>query len=313
LAAVPAPETAPAVPIPAVAAPEPIVVAASEPDAAPAAPASGPEQPSDAPAPDAPSDEPIASTRVALASGTDDIGRWADLRVLGITQRFRWCPPGTFLMGSPDGEHRRGRDEDIHQVTLTKGFWIADTECSQALWITVMGSSPSAVQDLSHPVERVAWDQCHVFLARLDRLCPGIAARLPSESEWEYACRAGGADSTPIESSAWFSRTSGGQTHPIAQLQPNTWGLFDMRGNVAEWCEDGYAPYPKPVVVDPAPQPGNARAVRGGSCRDDATACRPAHRGHQRQQAVSDQVGLRLALGCGDRLPTLGARPATAP
>jgi formylglycine-generating enzyme required for sulfatase activity len=253
------------------------------------------------------SEEPATdATTISLPTGSDAIGHWADLHVLGVIQRFRWCPPGVYLMGSPDAERHRNRDEDIHQVTLTRGFWIADTECSQALWITVMGSSPSAAQDLSHPVERVSWESTHVFVARLNRLCPGVGARLPSESEWEYACRAGGTDDSSLESTGWYDRTSGGQTHPIAQLQPNRWGLFDMRGNVAEWCEDAYGGYPKPVVVDPPPPPGATHVVRGGSCRDSSGDCRPAHRARLRQNGTSDWVGFRLALGCGEKPPALG-------
>jgi formylglycine-generating enzyme required for sulfatase activity len=306
----PVPEAAPTPPPVAVVEPAPAPVVATPvverqvpKDDVPAAPA--PVEAASAPITDA-----ASATTITMVSGSDRIGRWADLRVLGVVQRFRWCPPGLFLMGSPDGERHRGRDEDIHQVTLTRGFWLADTECSQALWITVMGSSPSAVQELSHPVERISWDQTHVFMARLNRLCPGVAARLPTETEWEYACRAGGADTSALESTGWFERTSGGQTHAIAQLQPNAWGLFDLRGNVGEWCEDAYGPYPKPVVIDPPPPPGSAHVVRGGSCRDDASDCRPAHRSRLRQAAASEWVGFRLALGCGEKPPSLSSADA---
>jgi formylglycine-generating enzyme required for sulfatase activity len=229
--------------------------------------------------------------------------------VLGVVQRFRWCPPGSYLMGSRDDERRRGRDEDIHLVTFTRGFWIADTECSQALWVSVMGTSPSAVQGLEYPVERVSWEQTHDFVAQLEHQCPGLIARLPTESEWEYACRAG-VEQDDLDGAAWSERTSGGHSHPLAELKPNAWGLFDMRGNLAEWCEDGYGPYPKPVVVDPGPGLGTAHVIRGGSYHDDGAGCRIARRAHARPQWLSETVGFRLAATA---LPGIAAPAAPRP
>jgi formylglycine-generating enzyme required for sulfatase activity len=228
------------------------------------------------------------------------------VEVLGVVQRFRWCPPGQFLMGSPDDEHGHSRGEDIHLVTLTTGFWIADCECTQALWIAVMGSSPSVVQELDHPVEQVSWESCHEFLARLNALAPGLEARLPSESEWEYACRAGGADDGSLDGTAWHAHNAAA-THPVKELRANAWGLYDLHGNVAEWCEDRYGPYPKPVVVDPVVRTDGAHIIRGGSYRENPNGCRSARRDHGRPRYHSGCVGLRLAATAIPRGTILGS------
>ncbi|MBA2482455.1 MAG: SUMF1/EgtB/PvdO family nonheme iron enzyme [Planctomycetes bacterium] len=229
------------------------------------------------------------------SAAEDSFGRYQDVTIFGVVQRFRWCPPGTFLMGSPDDESGRGRDEDIHQVTLTRGFWLADSECTQALWVRILESSPSMIQDEHHPVERVSWETCQEFIARLNEVVPGLRARLPSESEWEYACRAGGADDGSLDGTTWHARNTGKGTQPVKQLQPNPWGFYDIHGNVAEWCEDRYAPYPKPLAVDPIDLSPGAHVLRGGSYRESPKGCRSAHRDHGRPRYLSGCVGLRLA------------------
>jgi hypothetical protein len=124
--------------------------------------------------------------------GRDAYGLWAELEVKGITQRCRWIAPGTFLMGSPKSEKDRKSNETQHEVTLTQGYWLADTACTQALWETVMGNNPANFKDdKNNPVEQVSWDDAHEFLKQLNKLIPGLDAHLPSEAQWEYACRAG--------------------------------------------------------------------------------------------------------------------------
>ncbi len=253
--------------------------------------------------------DPGPRSEEALPNGArrDAYGAYADVTLLGYAQRFRYCPPGRFLMGSPDDQRPRSRDEDIHQVTFTRGFWLADSECSQALWASVYGSTPSALQDLDLPVERVSWEASQDFLERLDRAVPGLRARLPTESEWEYACRAGGADDGPmnLDEVAWYAHTSDAASHPLKELRPNSWGLHDMLGNVAEWCQDSYRPYPKPVIIDPPPGAGGAHVIRGGSFRDSAGDCRATHRDRARAGYSGDRVGLRIALSA---LPSQSAQ-----
>ena len=212
----------------------------------------------------------------ARAWGEDRFGPFATLQVEGTRQRFRWLPPGTYVRGSP--EHEAGRwdhEGPQHEVTLTQGFWLGDTPVTQALWRAVMGENPSRFVDPERPVERVSWDDVQAFGARLGELHPALAPRLPSEAEWEYACRAGTHEATwagdlellgvrhapQLDVIAWYGGNSGvgydldeaedtsgweEQQHPrdragprkVATQQPNPWGLYDMLGNVWEWCAD---------------------------------------------------------------------------
>ena len=174
--------------------------------------------------------------------GRDSFGTWVILRVGDVTQRLRWIPPGRFQMGSPEGEEGRFSDEGPqHEETIPSGFWMFDTPCTQALWEAVMGENPSRFKGPDRPVESVSWDQCQEFLQRLNARCTGLELKLPSEAQWEYACRAG--RETPryredLDEIAWYWENSQGETHPVGQKAPNDWGLYDTLGNVWEWCED---------------------------------------------------------------------------
>ena len=159
---------------------------------------------------------------------------------------MRWIEPGTFQMGSPDSEDGRYSDEGPqHEVRLTKGFWLGDTPVTQALWTAAMGNNPSHFKDPKRPVESVSWDDVQQFLNKMNARVPGIGLGLPTEAQWEYACRAGteGANyargGQKLADIAWFGENSGGQTHPVATKPCNDWGLYDMLGNVWEWCADG--------------------------------------------------------------------------
>ena len=160
-------------------------------------------------------------------------------------------PPGTFMMGSTPSEPGRNPRERQHEVTITKGFWLGKYAVTQAQWQAVMGNNPSKFKgDDQRPVELVSWDNCQQFLQKLNALGGG-EFRLPTEAEWEYACRAGsstafcfGDNQAQLDDYAWYSKNSGGQTHPVGQKTPNAWGLYDMHGNVWEWCEDWHGEYP---------------------------------------------------------------------
>lgn len=240
----------------------------------------------------------------ASAVGDDQYGRYADLNVKGVIQRFRWLKPGKFLMGSPLSEVDRGDDEFQHEVTLTQGFWLADTACTQALWLAVMGSNPASFTDSpNNPVERVRWDDVQGFIKKLNSLAAGLHLRLPTEAEWEYACRAGtntlysfGNDITKQQVN-YFKNV--GQTIPVKSLPPNPWGLYEMHGNVCEWCQDWYGEYPAEPVTDPAGAGGDTglRVVRGGSWFNGGRLCRSASRFWDTPDVRDDNLGCRLALG----------------
>ena len=186
----------------------------------------------------------LRSAPWAHTVGEDQYGAFADLRVGEAKQCLRWIMPGEFMMGSPEDEKGRFLDEEQHPVTIAKGFWMADTPCTQLLWSQVMGSNPSLFKNNpNNPVERVSWHDIQGFCARLGRFAPGLDADLPTEEEWEYACRAGTAGPRygEIDDIAWHAGNSGeqttnNQTHPVGLLEPNPWGLYDMLGNVWEWA-----------------------------------------------------------------------------
>ena len=191
----------------------------------------------------------------------------------GATMKMVWCPPGVFFMGSPAGEKDRDSDETQHSVRLTKGFWMAKTEVTQRQWLSVMGNNPSFRKGDDLPVESVSWNDCQ-------RFCAKAGLRLPTEAEWEYACRAGSTGAYggtgKLGDMGWFS---GSSSHPVGQKRENAWKLFDMHGNVYEWCEDRYGDYSGKEVTDPTGAGfGDFRVLRGGSYGSSDFYCRSAHR-----------------------------------
>ncbi len=243
---------------------------------------------------------------------TDEWGQLAEFSLGGVLFRFRWIPPGTFLMGSPEDEAGRWEDEVQHRVTLTRGFWMGETPCTQSQWEVVMGKNPSRFRRKDLPVEMVSWHDCQEFLGRLSGQVPSLYARLPSEAEWEYACRAGtttafndGSDCTQPEgidqalgALGWYSQNSGGKTHAVGEKRPNTWGLYDMHGNVLEWCHDGLRTFTPDEAIDPlGPLDQARRALRGGSCWNVARDCRSAYRFERVPVVRDDRIGFRLAAG----------------
>ncbi len=198
-------------------------------------------------------------------------------------------PAGTFMMGSPSSEQDRNSDETQHQVTLTQDFYIGKYEVTQAQWEAVMGNNPSYFSGKpNNPVEQVLWNDCQKFITKLNQMSQGTF-RLPTEAEWEYACRAGTTERfywgddpnyTQIEDYAWYTgNNSVNGSKEVATKLPNPWGLFDMIGNVYEWCQDTYSGYSSTPKIDPIiTNSGNYRVLRGGSWYNMARYCRSAVR-----------------------------------
>ncbi len=202
-----------------------------------------------------------------------------------IGMRFRQISPGQFLMGHASRFFPNAQPQ--HVVTITQPFYVGMFEVTQAEYARVVGSSPSYFQGPQNPVEQVSWEEAVEFCRRLstrpEEQAAGRAYRLPTEAEWEYACRAGsttdfhfGDDKERLGQYAWFDENSGSTTHPAGEKRPNAWGLYDMPGNVWEWCQDWFAAYPDSAdaVVDPqGPLAGSQRVLRGGDWGFTAWFC----------------------------------------
>jgi len=221
-----------------------------------------------------------------------------------IGMEFVYIPPGTFFMGSPEDEVGREYDERQHEVTLTKGFYMQATEVTQGQWQDVMGGKPVYVKKCGEacPVESISWNDAQRFIEKLNAKEDTKRYRLPTEAEWEYACRAGsqasysfGNDVDALPDYAWYRANSEKQTHPVGRRKPNPHGLHDMHGNVVEWCQDWYGDYPDGPVTDPTgPREGSARVQRGGAWADPARYCRTANRHGVVPDIRYDVFGFRL-------------------
>ena len=260
--------------------------------------------------------------------GRDGHGLWAELKIGNkVSQRLRWIFPGRFRMGSPGTEAGRFENEGPeHEVRIERGFWIFATPCTQEFWEAVMGENPSRFRSPMRPVEQVSWDECRKFVERLNGRQEGLVLSLPSEAQWEYACRAGtetatyagdleilGEDNVPVlDGIAWYGGNCGvgfelpdgwdmseradkqykferGGTRPVGLKRPNAWGLYDMLGNVWEWCADEYR------ERGSGESEASARRVfRGGSWDDDARLVRAAYRVPLRALVPAPQPGLPL-------------------
>ena len=295
-----------------------------------------------------PSWHPLARGRApewASEWGEDRYGVFAAFTLGDITQRLRWIPAGRFRMGSPESETKGlakadderewfEREHPQHDVYITRGFWLFDTPCTQSLWQVVMGENPSRFQSPDRPVERVSWEDVQVFLARIEERLPGLGLALPTEAQWEHACRAGtetalftgpieilGESNAPaLDAIAWYGGNSGegyeladgeessgwsemqypnpkSGTRPIGLKAPNPWGLYDMLGNVWEWCMDGFRAYDEHWQQDPVgpSAPGAVRVVRGGSWSAGARNCRTACRDRIDPGNRRSSLGFRCA------------------
>jgi formylglycine-generating enzyme required for sulfatase activity len=281
----------------------------------------------------------------ALLAGTASVGTRSPAKMTiqladGMKLELLHCPAGTFMMGSPANEAGRGDKETQHQVTISKPFWLGKTEVTQGQWQAVMGANPSNFKGADLPVECVSWDDAVSFCKKLtDRakatgtLPAGYEYRLPTEAEWEYACRAGsstrfssGDGLKKLQEAGWYAENSGNQSypddewladfgkedktdlftkltdrkltsHPVGGKQANAWGLYDMHGNVFEWCQDWYVDYPAGTATDPTgPVTGATRVTRGGSWDIIAGLCRAAFRYGNVPGFRYFNLGFRVAL-----------------
>ena len=266
-------------------------------------------------------------------------GVFVEFGIGDIVQRLRWIPPGQFIMGSPaDEPGRYEREGPQHQVTIAEGFWLMDTPCTQELWQAVMGNNPSTFKHPKHPVEQVSWHDTQEFIARINSRIPGLDLSLPSEAQWEYACRAdtttalytgpieilGNNNAPALDPIAWYSGNSGvnfeldngwnsadwsekqyphekAGTHPIKKKRINPWGLYDMLGNVWEWCADDWhgsyenAPTDGTAWKASDNTTGETRVMRGGSWSDDARSVRAAYRDRNALGERNDDLGFRCS------------------
>ena len=217
-------------------------------------------------------------------------------------------------MGSPDSEPNRGGDEGpVHVVNISKGFYIGQFEVTQMQWTQVMKDNPAVFKSFpessAHPVESVTWNECQIFISKLNKL--GIGKfRLPTEAEWEYACRAGtttayywGEKMKENGSSeyAWANSRSFARTHTVGQKLPNAWGLYDMSGNVWEWCSDWFGRYDDQARIDPkGPENGTMKVFRGGSWYDFFESHRSANRHKHAPDERYTAIGMRLVMEVDD-------------
>jgi formylglycine-generating enzyme required for sulfatase activity len=267
--------------------------------------------------------------------GEDRRGVFVAFTLGDVTQRLRWIPPGRFEMGSPDDEPGRFDNEGPrHTVYISRGFWLFDTPCTQALWEAVMGDNPSEFQSPDRPVEQVSWRDVQAFLGRINDRLPGLELVLPTEAQWEYACRAGtdtalysgpiellgDANAPALDLIAWYGGNSSvgfeldnglertwlsdmqypegrAGTHPVRRKRLNPWGLYDMLGNVWEWCADGPRTYDADWQLDPLgpSEAGAGRVFRGGSWSPPARLCRCAYRDGDVPDGRDDGLGFRCA------------------
>lgn len=295
------PAVAPVVP------PAPPVAAPIAPPVVPAVPSALIEQPIDQalgaqtkPAEPVIAALPTVDTHPSWASavGADRYGAWAELTIATATQRFRLCPAGAVQIGSPLNERGRGNDETMHRATIDRPYWLADSECTQLFWRTVMADNPSSTVGEELPVDQVSFQRVQEFLQRAATKRPDVTLRLPSEIEWEAACRAGSrgpyTGGLDLRSLAWYRATAGDRLAAVGARQPNAYGLFDVHGNVWEWCQDAARSYPPDV--DGLPVATHAFVFRGGSFADAAEDCRAARRGGNQTGDGAVGVGFRLAI-----------------
>jgi formylglycine-generating enzyme required for sulfatase activity len=256
--------------------------------------------------------------------GEDDCGIFAECSVQEARFVWRWICPGKFQMGSPDAELGDEDEKSQHEVILTRGFWLGESPVTQVQWQVVMEDNPSHFKGENRPVEKVSWLDCREYVRKLNDLIPELHVALPTEAQWEHACRAGTqsafhdgssctepeGDDPALRKLGWFTKNSEGETHDVKQKAPNAWGLYDMHGNVWEWCRDAwlegaYADR-RGTIFDPeisSQDESVHRVMRGGSWRSPARNCRAAIRDWFPSGDTWLARGFRLAAGQEPRKP----------
>jgi uncharacterized protein (TIGR02996 family) len=229
----------------------------------------------------------------------------------GVAMTFCWLPPGSFLMGSPETAQDHLENETLHRVTLSEGYWMASTPVTQGQWETVMGYTDFDVRGKALPVQEVSWEESRDFCLQVSNLT-GRRQRLPTEAEWEYACRAGTTTSfffgemitarqASFSSGFPYDASKKGRDRKrataVGSFPCNAWGLYDMHGNVWEWCQDWYGPYRRTPVRNPTgPRRGTKRVQRGGSWGDHAGMAFSAYRLPEVPTDSSEAQGFRVVL-----------------
>lgn len=231
----------------------------------------------------------------------DDNTEMKEYTVGGVTFKMIRVEAGTFQMGSTSGHPD---EQPVHSVTLSSDYYIGETEVTQELWTAVMGDNPSNfTTDSQLPVEKVSWNDCQTFITKLNSLT-GATFRLPTEAEWEFAARGGNksqgytySGSNTIGNVAWYTDNSSSKTHVVKTKSPNELGIYDMSGNVWEWCQDWYGSYSSAAVTDPqGASSGSYRVRRGGSWNYIATDCRCSYRSGYTPANTFNNLGLRLTM-----------------
>lgn len=256
------------------------------------------------------SDEPPTELKQSKVKvEVSELSESQDVATNRFGMEFRYIPPGTFVMGS---YYVTGCFSPVfsnpRKVTLTKGFYIQTTELTQRQWASVANTNPSHFKSCGGdcPVEMVSWNDIQKFIEKLNRMDNGRKYRLPTEAEWEYAARAGsktkfcfGDDKKQLRDYGWYVMNSNNRTHPVALKRPNSWGLYDMHGNVFEFCQDGYYPYDskKPVTDPKTPVNRNKHVLRSGSFLHCPPHSWSGSRGHDSASEVRARtIGFRLVF-----------------
>ena len=228
-----------------------------------------------------------------------------------IHYAMTYIPAGSFMMGSPVSEKGRYEDETQHRVQMTKGFFMGVTEVTRQQWQMIMGDTPAKSDPggANHPVDHVSWNECQQFIMALNKQEKSRRYRLPSEAEWEYACRAGsdsaltngdithmGCEHDPnLNRVGWYCGNTEEMTQPVGKKEPNAWGLHDMHGNAWEWCQDWYEKYPEGQSLNPkGPPAGSSRVFRGGGWGLTARTCRSAFRDKYAPDLKCKLLGFRI-------------------